>query len=396
MKKPKVKTGLEILLQDGAKALRGGRVGLLAHAASVTSGLRYAWDALSGLPGVSLVRLFSPEHGLMGTFQDMENIPREQPQPMQGVPIFSLYGADAGSLRPRVRMLKGLDVLLADVQDIGSRYYTYLYTVAYCMESCRRAGAEVWVLDRPNPLGGVRIEGGRVAPGYRSFVGRYPLPVRHGMTVGECALMINDAFGVGCRLRVVPMEGWRRDMWYDESGLPWVMPSPNMPFLETAVVYPGACLIEGTNLSEGRGTTRPFEIVGAPWIEPAAMAASLNRIGLPGVAFRPLFFRPTFNKHAGRSCGGVQIHVMNRDTFLPHLTGIEVIRCARRLWPGEFDWRREPYEFETRRLAIDLLAGGTWLRRVVEEKVTLSECVNAWSREIREFEKVRSKYLLYS
>jgi len=194
---------------------------------------------------------------------------------------------------------------------------------------------------------------------------------------------------------VLPMEGWRRGMWFDQTGLPWVMPSPNMPTLETAIVYPGGCLFEGTNLSEGRGTTRPFEVVGAPWIEPAPFAAALESLGLPGVAFRPLYFRPTFHKYAGQSCGGVQLHVLDRNRFLPFLTGVEIIRGARRFWPREFAWRREPYEFETRRPAIDLLAGGTWLREVVEEGRDLSECRAQWSREVREFKKFRREYLLY-
>jgi uncharacterized protein YbbC (DUF1343 family) len=263
------------------------------------------------------------------------------------------------------------------------------------MEACREAGVEVWVLDRPNPIGGSMLEGNILSTGFRSFVGRYPLPVRHGMTIGELASMMNEAFGISCALRVVPMGGWKRKMWFDQTGLPWVLPSPNMPTLGTATVYPGACLLEGTNLSEGRGTTRPFEILGAPWIDPEVFARSLNGIGLPGVRFRPLHFRPTFHKYAGQTCGGVEIHVVDRREFLPFLTGIHLIRCAAGLWPEAFGWRREPYEFESERPAIDLLAGGTWLRELVEQGKDPAEVQEEWKKPLRDYQTLRKKYLLY-
>jgi uncharacterized protein YbbC (DUF1343 family) len=394
-KKNDVWTGLDVLVNRHPERLKGRRVGLLAHAASVTRDLRYAWDVLASLPGVSLRALFTPEHGLMGTHQDMEGVVLDRGSRFGGIPVYSLYGTCPESLSPAGHMLKEIDLLVADLQGVGSRYYTYLYTLIHCMEACREAGVEVWVLDRPNPLGGTQLEGNIVQPDFRSFVGRYPLPVRHGMTVGECAGMINQEFGISCRMEVVGLEGWRRGMWFDQTGLPWVMPSPNMPTLETASVYPGACLIEGTNLSEGRGTTRPFEIVGAPWIDPHAFASCLAEQELPGVAFRPLWFRPTFQKHSGRTCGGVQIHVLNRDRFLPFLTGIHLITCAARLGPGDFDWRREPYEVESDRLAVDLLAGGTWLREVVEKGADLEEVRSSWSGELRRFSQVRKEYLIY-
>jgi len=388
-------TGLDVLVRRMPERLRGRNFALLAHAASVTRDLRYAWDVLASLPGASLRVLLTPEHGLMGTHQDMEGVLLEEGSRFGGVPVHSLYGTDPESLRPAPHMLEGIDLLVADLQGVGSRYYTYLYTLIHCMEACRDAGVEVWVLDRPNPLGGVKIEGNIVQPDFRSFVGRYPLPVRHGMTLGECARMIDREFGVSCGVEVVRMEGWRRSLWFDQTGVPWVMPSPNMPTLETAVVYPGACLFEGTNLSEGRGTTRPFELVGAPWIDPYAFASGLTEFGLPGVAFRPVWFRPTFQKHAGRNCGGVQIHVLDRDRFLPFLTGIHVLRCAARQGAGRFDWRREPYEFESDRLAVDLLAGGTWLREAVEQDRDLRRLSECWDAELRRFRRVRKSYLLY-
>jgi len=391
-----VLTGLDVLVRRQPEQLRGTRFGLLAHGASVTRDLGYAWDVLGTLRGASLRALFTPEHGLMGTHQDMEGVLLKKGSRFRGVPVHSLYGDHPGSLRPSPGMLEGLDLLVADLQCVGSRYYTYLYTLAHCMEACRDAGVEVWVLDRPNPLGGTKLEGNLVEPGFRSFVGRFPLPVRHGMTIGEAARMINEVFQSPCRLRVVPMEGWRRSMWFDQTGLPWVMPSPNMPTVDTALVYPGACLIEGTNLSEGRGTTRPFEIVGAPWIEPEALASALRERELPGVAFRPLLFRPVFHKYAGLTCGGVHVHVIDRKRFLPFLTGIHLILGAKRLWPSRFRWRREPYEFEARRPAVDLLAGGAWLRAVVDRGADLEGIRSTWDRDLARFRRVRRKYLLYT
>lgn len=390
-----VRTGLEILIDREKNNLKGARVALLAHAASVTGAVQYAWDALSGPSGLRLEALFSPEHGLMGTHQDMEGVSRQMDLQCEGVPVYSLYGEDIASLRPTPDMLKGVDVLLVDLQDVGSRYYTYVYTLSYCMEACRDAGIEVWVLDRPNPIGGTSLEGNLVSAGFRSFVGRYPLPVRHGMTIGELAWMMNEVFDIACSLKPVPMEGWERGMWFDQTGLPWVLPSPNMPTLGTATVYPGGCLLEGTNLSEGRGTTRPFEIVGAPWIDPEVFARSLNEAGLPGVRFRPLCYRPTFHKYAGETCGGVEIHVVDREEFLPFLTGVHLICAAAGLWPDSFDWRRESYEFEIDRPAIDLLAGGPWLRERVEGNQDPSGVQEEWEEPLEEFRTLRNRYLLY-
>ncbi len=392
----KVRCGLDVLVNREASGMKGRNVGLLAHSASVSSEVQYAWDLLAALPDVQLRVLLSPEHGLMGTHQDLESVDSQGAGLFQGIPMYSLYGDSPDSLRPTAKMLEGLDLLLVDLQDVGSRYYTYLYTLSYCMEACQESGVEVWVLDRPNPIGGVSIEGNLVSPECRSFVGRYPFPVRHGMTIGECALMIRDYFDVPCNLRVVSMEGWKRGMWFDQTGLPWVMPSPNMPTLDTALVYPGTCLIEGTNLSEGRGTTRPFEIIGAPWVDPRALVWCLSELALPGVEFRPLWFRPTFQKFAGQICGGVQIHVLDRIGFKPFLTGVQLVRCLALLWPSEVAWRQEPYEFEHTRLAIDLLAGGSWLREVVDDGADPAIFQAQWADELQEFRKHRSKCLLYS
>jgi uncharacterized protein YbbC (DUF1343 family) len=290
------------------------------------------------------------------------------------LPVFSLYGETEDSLHPTPEALSLLDVLVVDLQDVGARYYTFVYTMAYCLEACARLGKRVIVCDRPNPLNGVTVDGPLLEPAYASFVGRFPLPVRHGRTIGELAEQWNREQEWGADLTVIPMTGWDRAMWFDQTGLPWAPPSPNMPTLDTATVYPGGCLIEGTNLSEGRGTTRPFEIVGAPWLDGRAVAAALNKQGLPGVHFRPIQFVPTFHKHAGQACEGVFVHVTNRDAFHAFDVYVRLIAVARRLAPTSFAWRTEPYEFVRDRLAFDLLCGTDRIRRAIErEDLTSAE-----------------------
>jgi uncharacterized protein YbbC (DUF1343 family) len=311
------------------------------------------------------------------------------------LPVVSLYGAEASSLRPQAAELEDLDLLVCDLQDVGARYYTFVYTIAYVMEAAAEAGIPVIVLDRPNPIGGTALEGPVLDPSLSSFVGRYPIPVRHGMTAGELARMFAGAFGIRCDLHVVPMTGWQRRMHFEDTALPWVAPSPNMPTPDTARVYPGGCLVEGTNLSEGRGTTRPFELVGAPFIPAAALAECLGTAGLPGALFRAASFRPAFQKHAGKSCGGVQVHVTDRESFRPFATYLVLLREVRRLAQGEFDWRKEPYEFETGRSAIDLLLGRKEIRPMLEDSWPLDEMEASWSGGLAAFEKERRAYLLY-
>ena len=315
--------------------------------------------------------------------------------PLTGLPVFSLYGADPSSLRPRTEDLEGLDAILCDLQDVGSRYYTFVYTMAHVMEAAAATGLPVVVLDRPNPIGGVAVEGPVLEPPLASFVGRYPLPVRHGMTPGELARLFNEAFEIRCDLRVVPMRGWTRRMHFDGTGLPWVAPSPNMPTPATAEVYPGGCLVEGTNLSEGRGTTRPFELVGAPWLAAPPLAEVLAREAPVGALYRATSFRPSFHKHAGESCRGIQIHVVDRAAFRPFATYLILLREARRLAPATFDWRREPYEFERDRLAIDLLLGRAGLRPLLEAGATLAEMESSWTRDLEAFLELRGNFLLY-
>jgi beta-N-acetylhexosaminidase len=393
-----VLTGLERLLESGpacAGLSEGARIGLVAHPASVDRDLRHAVDLLAGDPRVTLVHLFGPEHGLRDEAQDMEPVDRAV-DAETGLPVSSLYGSDAESLRPGREEIASLDAVVYDLQDVGSRYYTFIYTLSYFMEAARDADRPVVVLDRPNPIGGRAVEGPVLDPSLESFVGRYPIPVRHGMTTGELAGMFNEAFGIGCDLRVVPMTGWRRPVRFEKTGLPWVAPSPNMPTPDTARVYPGGCLVEGTNLSEGRGTTRPFELIGAPWLNGTALASTLDTVGLPGARFRSTVFRPMFHKHAGRTCGGIQVHVTDAEAFRPFSVYLAVVREAMRQERESFDWRREAYEFESDRLAIDLLLGRPDLRPMLESGASVEEMEKAWSAELAAFLELRERFLLYA
>ena len=369
----------------------------MCHAASVGSDLRHAAESL-GEAGATLCCLFGPEHGAMGDAQDMEGVDSAV-HPRFGVPVHSLYGTSMDSLRPRAEHLEGLDVVVVDLQDVGSRYYTYVWSMVMMLQACADSAPDcgVVVLDRPNPLGGLAVEGPGIASGFTSFVGYHPVAVRHGLTAGEMVGLAAAELGLTNRveLRVVTMEGWGRERFFDETGLPWVQPSPNMPTLDTALVYPGLCLLEGTNVSEGRGTTRPFELVGAPWIDGWALARALERLDLPGVRFRPTGLRPTFHKHRGKSCGGVQIHVTDREAFRPLRTGVGLLSTIRKLWPEHFAWRDEAYEFIVDQPAIDLLAGGTWLRQGIEDDLTLTEITAGWGEAEAAFRQRRRPHLLY-
>src|SRR2546425_1039074 len=387
----RVASGLDVLVRRRAALLRGKRFALLAHQASVDGRLQHAVTLLADLPGARLARLFAPEHGLWGAAQDHARVGRSR-DPVTGLPVESLYGPRRA---PTPARLHDLDVLLVDLQDVGARYYTFVWTMALTMRACGRAGVPLIVLDRPNPLGGVAVEGNVPDPAFASFVGLYPLPARHGMTIGELARYLNSEHALGCALTVVPMSGWRRAMAWEETGLQWVAPSPNMPTPDTARVYPGGCLIEGSNLSEGRGTTRPFEWVGAPFLDAHRYAELLNAQRLPGVHFRPARFAPTFHKWAGRLCGGVQVHVTDRDRFRPFVTGLALLAAARRLAPRRFAWRRPPYEFERRRLPIDILCGTEVIRLALERGTALGEIERGWRRSLEGWRRMRAPYLLY-
>jgi uncharacterized protein YbbC (DUF1343 family) len=363
MKNPIVRTGLDRLVTGEAGGdLRGAASGLVLHPASVTSGLALAADALLGA-GFGLRALFGPQHGARGEKQDNMIESGHYADPRTGLPVHSLYSQVR---KPTPEMLEGLEVLLFDLQDVGVRVYTFVWTMALAMEACAEAGVRFVVLDRPNPVGGALMEGPRLRPGFESFVGLHPVPLRHALTTGELARWLNGSRGIGCDLEVVPMEGWRRDMLWRDTGLPWVMPSPNLPTPDSCAVYPGMVLVEGTNLSEGRGTTRPFELVGAPWLDGQALAEHLDAAALEGVRFRPCWFEPTFQKHAGEVCGGVQLHVTDRRAFRPVRAAVELLRSARAMAPRDFGWRPPPYEYEERLMPVDILWGSEGLRTGVD------------------------------
>ena len=388
-----VRTGLERLF-DNLGGLAGKRVGVACNHTAVNRDLDHLLDLLKA-HGVPVRRIFTPEHGLHATAQDMISVDGEDAQ----AAVVSLYGKTVDTLRPKPELLADLDVILFDIQDIGSRYYTYQATLGYMMEVAAGTGTKIVVLDRPNPIDGVSVEGNVVEPGFESFVSAYPLAVRHGMTMGELALYFRDVLGIRCELEVIACEGWDRSTWYDQTDLPWVFPSPNMPMLETATIYPGMCLIEGTNLSEGRGCTRPFHLVGAPWLD----ATELQRLcrlgaadaGLEGVAFRAATFEPRFQKFAGEPCNGVELFITDRYRLNALLLGLVVIEAALRANPVQFKWRTETYEFVDDPIAIDLLLGSKEGRVALESKMSMRELVDRWAASRPEWDKARTSCLLY-
>jgi len=389
-----VRTGLDVLRLQAFAPLHGMRIGLVTHPAAVDGQLRHASELLASAPGVQLAALFGPEHGWQGEAQDLIGV-RDSHDPNSGLRVYSLYGDSFDSLRPTEEQLRGLDALVIDLQDIGSRYYTFQATMLLCLQATARSKLRTFVLDRPNPLGGTVIEGPLLRPGFESFVGIHSIVSRHGLTIGELARMYQAERHLTLNLEVILCEGWRREMTLDQASLPWVLPSPNMPTLETAFVYPGQCLLEGTNLSEGRGTTRPFELCGAPWIDARKLCELLQDKELPGAVFRPAWFRPTFHKFAGQTCAGVQIHVVDRKAYQPVRASLAVLAALRALSANRFAWRREPYEFVADRPAIDLLFGSDRERLALEGGRSPSEIARAWEGEEEAFRQRRKAFLLY-
>lgn len=386
--------GIERILEAPPAWLRHrASVGLLVHAASVDTGLNHTVERLMRkYPGVVRV-LFGPQHGLWGEKQDnMVLSPHERRTPW-GVPAYSLYGE---TLRPTHEMLAGVDVFLVDLQDVGCRVYTYASTLLGCMEACASVGIKVVVADRPNPLGGEAVEGNLLRPSMESFVGAHPLPMRHGLTLGELAHVFQRERRLDVDLQVVPMKGWRRSFTFPRTGLPWVPPSPNMPLVETCQVYPGQVLLEGTNLSEGRGTTRPFEIFGAPFIDPFHLKRSLEGRHLPGVRFRPIYFEPTFQKWRGRRCGGLQIHVTDPRSFRPYRTTLWILHEIRSQWGDSLQWSDPPYEFETKHRPFDLLAGDPRIREGIDRGDTPEELEELWGPELERWRDRREDALIYA
>jgi uncharacterized protein YbbC (DUF1343 family) len=387
-----VSLGIDRLLDTDRDLVRGTRAGLVCNPASVDARFRHTVDRLAGDPDVSLAAIFGPQHGFRSNLQDnMIETPHATDARRQ-VPIYSLYSE---TREPTADMLAGLDVLIVDLQDVGTRVYTFVYTMANCMRVAAKYGVRVVVCDRPNPIGGEAVEGSLLREPWTSFVGQFPIPLRHGLTIGELARLFNDQFGIGCALDVVPLANWRRDMYLDRTGQPWIIPSPNLPTLDSAVVYPGAVLVEGTMLSEGRGTTRPFELIGAPWIDGERLAEAMNARGLPGAHFRAAFFEPTFQKHARQTCGGCQIHVTDRAAFEPVRTTVELIAEFRRQDPVRFAWRRPPYEYEHDKEPIDILYGSDQLRKTVDSGGDVAALIASWRADEDAFRRLRQPFLMY-
>lgn len=398
----RVRPGLEVLLTKRLDVLHGQHVGLITNPTGVTSQLEGAAEALLRR-GVKATALFAPEHGLHASSPDAVAVSSGRDR-RTGLPIYSLYGE---TLKPTPEMLREVDVLLFDVQDVGARFYTYIWTMSYAMEAAAAAGLVFVVLDRPNPIGGQIVEGPLLQPAFASFVGRGAIPLRHSLTAGELARLFNEHSGIsaaqasdsflrtpiGAELIVVPMEGWRREMWYDATGLPWVSPSPAMPTLDTATLYPGTCLVEGTNLSEGRGTALPFQQIGAPWVNGSALADALHALDLPGVRFRPVRFRPTAGKWARQECEGVQLHVTDRQALRPVTVGLHLVSTVRALYPERFAWR--PANEGEGQLLFDLLVGNDQVRRQLEAGTSVETIVASWEAERADFELCREEYLLY-
>ena len=387
-----IKLGLERLLGDRVASVKGARVALVCNQASVDHSFRHAADLLFDHPAITLTTLFGPQHGIRGDVQDNMIESDHGKDRRTGLPVYSLYSE---TREPTDEMLKEVDTIVVDLPDIGCRIYTFAYTMANCMRAAARLKKKVVVCDRPNPIGGVAVAGNLLDVGHESFVGLFPTPTRPGLTMGELARLFNEEYGIGCDLDVIEMSGWQREFWYDDTDAPWVLPSPNIPTPQSTMVFPGTVHLEGTQMSEGRGTTKPFELVGAPYIQPDAYASELERLDLPGVRFRACGFMPTFQKHGGKACGGVQIHVTERETFEPVQTGVAIVKTAFDMYPNDFRWKDPPYEYEYTRNPFDVIAGTTKLREQIERGDSIATIVQSWQPGVAEFREVRDKYLLY-
>jgi uncharacterized protein YbbC (DUF1343 family) len=389
---PGVVPGLEVFLADPPPWAKGATLGLLSHPASVSRNLEQARDLVAQRGPGRLRLLFSPQHGFLGEKQDNMVSSEDFRDPLLDIPVVSLYGP---RLDPPPESLAPLDAVLVDLADVGTRVYTFAATVARLMVAAAPLGVKVVILDRPNPIGGVQVEGNLLRPEWASFVGPYPLPMRHGLSLGELCRYYNQSQRLGCDLEVIPARGWRRQDYFDATGLPWVLPSPNLPTLEGAVVYPGQVLLEGTNLSEGRGTTRPFELFGAPFLEPRRLKQRLQDYDLPGVIFREVAFEPTFHKWAGELCRGFQLHVTERALFRPYRTTLALLQAICELYPTHFAWREPPYEYETVRRPIDLLLGDAGLRAGLETGRPLADLEAGWKAELDHYRAASRALWLY-
>lgn len=383
-KKNKITPGIEVLLDNQKELLKGKKVGLITNPTGIDSNLNSIVDLLYEDPAIELTALFGPEHGVRGDAQAGSYV-ESYIDDKTGLPVYSLYGK---TNKPTAEMLKNVDLLLFDIQDVGTRHYTYIYTMAYALEAAKENNIPIVILDRPNPLGGLSVDGPVLEPDSSSFIGIYPIPTKHGMTVGELATFFNNEYKIGADLKVVKMKGWKRSMDYDETGLPFVLPSPNMPTVSTTFIYPATGLIEGTNVSEGRGTTKPFETIGAPYINGTDLAAKLNALRLPGVKFRAASFIPTFSKHAGILSHGVEIYVSDREKFEAVLTGLHIIKTIHDMYPNDFEFLSSNF--------FDKLIGNDWIRPMILDGDSVTDIMNKYQKELDEFKKVRKKYLMYN
>src|ERR1041385_3406009 len=387
-----IKLGLESLLSDRVAAVKGARVALVCNQASVDHSFQHAADLLFDDTAINLTTLFGPQHGIRGDVQDNMIETDHARDRRTGLPIYSLYSE---TREPTEEMLKDADVIVVDLPDIGCRIYTFAYTMANCMRAAARLKKKVVVCDRPNPIGGQKVAGNLLDLGHESFVGLFPTPTRPGMTMAELARLFNDEFGIGCDLEVIEMRGWQREFWYDQTDAPWVLPSPNIPTVQSATVFPGTVHLEGTQMSEGRGTTRPFELIGAPYIQSDRYADELAKLNLPGAQFRACVFMPPFQKHGGKACGGVQIHVTARGALEPVQTGIAIVKTAYDMYPNDFRWKDPPYEYEYDRNPFDLIAGTSKVREAIERGESLASIGESWVEPLADFDRLRKDFLLY-
>ncbi len=377
-----IELGVEVLLSEYKDILKGKNVGLITNPTGVDQELNHIVDLLYNDPEINLVALYGPEHGVRGDAQAGSYVEFYIDE-TTGLPVYSLYGK---TKKPTPEMLEDIDVLLFDIQDVGARFYTYIYTMAYAMESAQENGIEIVILDRPNPLGGLTVEGPVLEKGYETFVGLYPIPTRHGMTVGELAYYFNEEFEINADLTVIPMKNWKRSMFYKDTNLEFVLPSPNMPTEETVQVYPGLAIFEGTNMSEGRGTTKPFELIGAPFVNSTELAAELNKLNLSGVRFRAASFTPNISKHKGQLCHGVQIHITDPTSFNAITTGLSMVKTLNEMYPNDFEMTN----------FFDSLMGNGWVRQeILKGSLSIGEIEAKWQASLNEFKKIRENYLIY-
>jgi uncharacterized protein YbbC (DUF1343 family) len=388
-----VKTGLENFIASPPEWTQGKRLGLLCNPASVDRNFRHAGELIHRKFPDQLHALYSPQHGFFAEKQDNMVESDDMIDPSLGIPVFSLYGQ---TRKPEKRMLEPIDILIIDLQDVGTRVYTFIYTMSYCLEAAKKFGKNVVVLDRPNPISGRMTEGNLLSSECNSFVGRYPLPMRHGLTMGELSLLFNNEYGIGCSLEVIPMRDWKRDMFFKDTGLPWISPSPNLPSPVSAMVYPGQVLWEGTNISEGRGTALPFETFGAPFINPDLLLSTFGGNKLPGITLRPVVFEPTSNKWKGSACKGLQLHVTDPYKFRPYITGLKLLQAVISRYGNLFGWKRPPYEYEFERHPIDLIIGNVDIRRRIENLDEIEAIEKSWGNDLRAFEKNSRRFHLYT